>query len=68
MGKTLILIGGVVLLFGALMWFFDKSSFNYTNPLDFSFRKGNTQIYFPLGSSLILSILMSLIFDWFKGR
>lgn len=38
----------------------------YKNPLDISFKKGNLQLYFPLGSSLIISILISLFFYLFK--
>ncbi|NVJ63726.1 MAG: DUF2905 domain-containing protein [Flavobacteriaceae bacterium] len=68
MAKSLITVGLILVLIGALLWLFDKSSLSYNNPLDFSFKKGNTQIYFPLGSSLILSILLSVIFYWFKGK
>lgn len=68
MAKSLTTVGLILVLIGALLWLFDKSSLSYNNPLDFSFKKGNTQIYFPLGSSLILSILLSVIFYWFKGK
>jgi len=68
MSKSLMIIGLMFLLVGGLMWIFDKSSLTYYNPLDFYFKKGKTQLYFPLGSSLILSILLTLIFYWFKGE
>lgn len=68
MAKTLIIIGLILVLIGVILWFLDNSSLSYKNPLDFSFKKGNTHIYFPLGSSLLLSILLSLVYYWFKGK
>lgn len=68
MAKSLIIVGIILVFIGALLWLFENSSLSYNNPFDFNFKKGNTQIYFPLGTSLILSILLSLIFYWFKGK
>jgi len=68
MGKNSRLMGVVLLLLVGLIWFLEQASFRYKNPLDFHFKTGNTEVYFPLGSSIILSILLSLLFYWFKGE
>jgi len=68
MGKNSRLISEVLLFIVGLIWFLQQASFRYKNPLDFHFKTGNTEVYFPLGSSIILSILLSLIFYWFKGE
>jgi hypothetical protein len=35
-------------------------------PGDFVFRRGNFSFYFPLATSIILSILLTLIFAFFR--
>lgn len=35
------------------------------NPLDFKFTIGNTKIYFPLGTCLIISIVITLLIKLF---
>lgn len=55
-GKIFIVIGVVFILLG-LMW-------NTVGrlPGDFVIQKGNTRVYFPIMTSIIISILLSLIF------
>ena len=38
----------------------------YKNPLDFHFKTGNMRIYFPLGTSLIISVAVSIIIYLFR--
>ena len=64
MGRLLIVIGVVVLAAGLLI--------NLGVPLgrlpgDFTFRRGNVSFYFPLATSIIASILLTLILI-FVGR
>ena len=44
----------------------DKYPNLYNNPLDFRYKKENFSFYFPLGTSIILSIVFSLLFYLFK--
>ena len=48
-GVVLIILGGISTLFGKL-------------PGDFLFKKGNTTFYFPIMTSIIASIILSVIF------
>ena len=44
----------------------EKSGFNYNNPLDFKFEKGNTKVFLPIGSSILISIILSIVFYLIK--
>ena len=63
MGKTLVLIGlgiaalGVVMMLGVPLG---------RLPGDFYVRRGNFSFYFPLATSIILSILLTLILAFFR--
>ena len=63
MGKTLLLIGlaiaglGLVMMLGLPL---------FRLPGDFYVRRGNFQFYFPLATSIILSIILTLIFALFR--
>lgn len=60
LGVLLVLLGGFFLLAPTLSWF-DKI------PGNFRWHKGPVTIYFPLGISVILSVLLSL-FLYFVSR
>jgi len=62
MGKTWLFIGGTICVVGLILYGFEKMGISYHNPLDFKFEKGQTKFYFPLGSSLIVSVLLSVLF------
>lgn len=57
-GKTLMLIGAVVFILGLVMQFVKIGRL----PGDLLFKKGNTTFYFPIMTSIIASIVLSLIF------
>nr|WP_247600500.1 DUF2905 domain-containing protein [Priestia flexa] len=54
-------MGGILLLVGFLLQFIGKL------PGDILIKKGNTTFYFPIVTSIIISVLLSLIF-FFIGR
>ena len=66
MAKHIILIGFFLIIVGGIFIIIEKSGMNYNNPLDFKFEKGNTRFYFPLGSSILISVVLSLIFYFFR--
>lgn len=56
MGKMLMLMGVVLLVVGFLWQFIGKL------PGDIVFKKGNTTFYFPIVTSIVVSIVLSLVF------
>lgn len=61
-GKMLILLGVVLLGVGMLLTFFDKIPFLGKLPGDIHIKRENFQFYFPITTSVIISVLLSLIF------
>jgi len=65
-GRLFILLGIVLIFLGLLMAYGDRLPFNLGKlPGDFHYQKGNFSFYFPLGTSLLISVLISLIFYLF---
>ena len=60
-GKVLVLFGAVIIGVGLLLMFFDKIPFIGKLPGDISIEKENFQLYVPITTSIILSVLLSLI-------
>ena len=63
MGKLLLLIGLVIAALGGLMMLGLPL---FRLPGDVAMRRGNFSFYFPLTSSIILSILLTLLFALFR--
>jgi hypothetical protein len=61
MGKFLIIVGSILILLGVLITYAHKLPFLGKLPGDISIEKGNFRIYFPIATSILLSILISLI-------
>ena len=66
MSKQIIFIGFLLIFIGVIFLIIEKSGFNYNNPLDFKFEKGNTKVFLPIGSSLLISIILSIVFYLIK--
>ncbi len=61
-GKTLIFVGSFIVIIGILLSISDKLPFNFGRlPGDFLIKKDNFTFYFPLTSSILISIVLSLI-------
>lgn len=60
-GPTLILLGAVLVAVGLAL------SFGGRLPGDIAIRGKNWTFYFPLATSLVLSVILSLIF-WLFGK
>ena len=68
-GKILIGLGVVVVAVGLALTFSDRLPFRLGRlPLDFHFERGNTSFYFPLGTSIAISVILSLIFMLISRR
>ena len=66
-GRVLVLIGAVILGFGILLVLFDRVPFIGRLPGDIHVQRGNWSFYFPLATSLLLSVILTLLF-WLIGR
>jgi len=55
LGAALVVIGGIVLLLGRTGMPFGRL------PGDFLYRGKNTTLYFPLASSILISIVLSIV-------
>ena len=62
LGKTLILLGAVFVAVGLLLVLGPKIPFLGRLPGDFHFKRGNLELYIPLATSVVLSLLLSGIF------
>jgi hypothetical protein len=62
-GKTLVLVGLGIAALGLLVMLGLPLG---RLPGDFQMRRGNFSFYFPLTTSILLSILLTLIFAFFR--
>ncbi|MEK9137056.1 MAG: DUF2905 domain-containing protein [Bacteroidota bacterium] len=71
MGKMLVVFGLVIAGLGLALMFFDKIPFLGKLPGDISVKRENFQFYFPITSSILISIIISVLlwlFSQFKGK
>lgn len=61
MGRLLIIAGIVLIIIGLLWRYMGKL------PGDIQFKTGNVTVYFPIATSIIVSIILTLIF-YFMSR
>ena len=68
-GRLLVIMGVVLALAGFLMMFGTRLPFRLGRlPLDFRYQRDNFSFYFPLGTSILVSIILSLIFAVLNRR
>ena len=63
MGKTLLVLGLAIAALGLVMMFGVPL---FRLPGDIVVKRGNFSFYFPLATSIILSILLTLLFALFR--
>jgi hypothetical protein len=61
LGKGLIVLGAVVMAAGLLLLFSDKVPFLGRLPGDIVVKRKNFTFFFPLATSILLSLLISVI-------
>jgi hypothetical protein len=69
LGKLLIAVGLVFVAVGVLFLLVDRlSGFRIGRlPGDFVYRRGNFTLYFPLATSILISVVLTVLF-WLLGR
>ncbi|KIH77042.1 Protein of unknown function [Geoalkalibacter ferrihydriticus] len=65
-GKTLIALGVILILAGLLLTWGGKIPFIGRLPGDIRIAKENFSIYFPLGTCILISVLVSLALYFFR--
>ena len=65
-GRFLLVAGAIVCVVGVVFMMADKVSLGRL-PVDFSFGTDRFRIYVPLATCILLSIILTLIFNFFSG-
>jgi Protein of unknown function (DUF2905) len=62
-GKTLVVVGAVIVVVGILFMLSEKVNFPFVGKLpgDIHIKGKNFQLYFPIVTSIVLSVLLSLV-------
>ena len=71
LGKSLVVFGVILALVGVVLMFSDKIPFLGKLPGDIHIKRDNFEFWFPITSSIVLSVLLSLILwviSYFKGK
>ena len=69
--SRILITAGIFLIVAGVFWQYGSKLGLGRLPGDFSFKSGNSGVYFPLTSSIIVSIVISLILwivRFFKGE
>ena len=67
LGRALIVLGVVIAVLGLALVFFDRVPWIGRLPGDIHVQRGNWTFYFPLGTSILLSVVLTLVL-WLIGR
>jgi uncharacterized membrane protein len=67
LGRLLIVLGLAVVALGVVLVVFGRVPGLGRLPGDFSIQHGNWAFYFPLGTSIVLSVVLTLVL-WLIGR
>lgn len=63
LGKALLLLGAIFVVIGAILLLAARLGMPFGRlPGDFEWRGRNVQVYFPLGTSILISIVLTLLF------
>lgn len=70
LGKLLLIVGGIIVVIGAVLLLAGRFHLPIGRlPGDFVVRGKNTVFYFPLATSIVISIILSLVLWLFRrGR
>jgi len=66
LGKTLILLGVFIILVGLFLLLGEKIPWVGRLPGDIIIRKKNFTFYFPIVTSILISIILTLLFTLFR--
>jgi hypothetical protein len=68
-GRVLIMMGAMIAVVGLLLALGPRLPFRLGRlPLDFHVQRGNFSFYFPLGTSILVSLVLTLVFGLLNRR
>jgi Protein of unknown function (DUF2905) len=68
LARLLIQIGLILVVAGGLIFLLGRLGISFGSmPGDFTWRRKNVTVFFPLGTSIVVSILLTLLF-WLFSR
>ena len=68
-GRSLMVMGGVLVLVGFFLAFGPKLPFRLGRlPLDIRYQRDNFTFYFPLGTSILISVVLTLVLGLLNRR
>jgi len=63
LGKALLVLGAILIVAGGVLLLAARLGMPLGRlPGDFAWRGKNVQVYFPLGTSILISIVLTLVF------
>jgi hypothetical protein len=65
-GKFLVIIGIAIVVLGIILWTGIGAGFLGKLPGDIRIEHGNSVFYFPIVTCIVISIVLSLIFSFFR--
>ena len=68
MGRVLVIMGVVLVVLGLLLAWGPRMPWLGHLPGDFSFGGPHGRVYVPLGPSIVLSVVLSLVLSWVGRR
>jgi hypothetical protein len=69
LGKLLIIAGIVLALVGVFFMFGPRLPLRIGRlPLDFHYQRDNFSFYFPLGTSILISVILTIVLALIRGR
>jgi hypothetical protein len=69
LGRILMIMGILLALVGLVLTLGPRLPFRLGRlPLDFHYQRDNVSFYFPLGTSILLSVLLTLVLSLFSRR
>lgn len=67
-GRTIVILGLILILVGGILAFSPKVPFLGKLPGDIFIKKDGFSFYFPLATSIIISILLTIILNFFTRK
>ena len=67
LGRVLLVVALVIAVVGVVLLLAGREVIPRL-PGDISFQRGNTRLYFPLGTSILISVVLTLLLNLFLRR
>lgn len=68
LGKTLMILGAVLLIVGVVLHFGAKIPWLGRLPGDIHIEKENFSFYFPVVTCIVISVILTVVFNLFSRR